>query len=131
MRVLDFARQAFSVVFPGQPTGGYDYRLVTIPGECDFDRFRHPGVQRIGAAKLANPLLAFPRSQVARSCGTMFDFTVRGQAKTLLCAFMSLLLGHGLARKSCRITYRTVAGSMGKGEIYAIARPKFDCQQPG
>src|SRR4051812_1137607 len=84
-----------------------DLRLVAIPGEGFLDGFAHAGVKHFGAAELANPLLRFARSQMARSGRAVLDLPIGRKPKSLLRAFVCLLLGHGWKLNIVRIQHCT------------------------
>ena len=69
--------------------------LVAVSVQGDLDGFAHPGVERFGTAELANPLLRFARSEMARPGRPMLDLPIGRKTKPLLRAFVCLLLGHG------------------------------------
>jgi hypothetical protein len=77
---------------------GY-YVLAAVAVEGFSDAFDHARGKGIGTAEFADPLLVFAAGEVARAGGAVFYFAAGREAKSLLRAFVSLLLGHGLILK--------------------------------
>src|SRR5215218_9103513 len=68
--------------------------LVAVSVEGAGDALDHAGLQRVGAAEFADPLLVLTRGKVARAGGAVLHLAASGEAESLLRAFMCLLLGH-------------------------------------
>lgn len=73
--------------------------LVAVAVEGAGDAFDHAGLQRVGAAEFANPLLIFARGQVAGSSRAVLHFSAGREPEALLRAFVCLLLGHDRGSK--------------------------------
>ena len=68
--------------------------LVAVSVESAGDALDHAGLQRVGAAEFADPLLILAGGKVARASGAVLHLAASGEAKSLLRAFVCLLLGH-------------------------------------
>lgn len=73
--------------------------LVAVAVKGAGDAFDHAGLQRVGAAEFANPLLIFARGQVAGSSRAVLHFSAGREPEALLRAFVCLLLGHDRGSK--------------------------------
>ena len=73
--------------------------LVAVAVEGTGDAFDHARGKGVGAAQFADPFLVFAAREVARAGGSVFYFAAGREAKSLLRAFVSLLLGHDLILK--------------------------------
>ena len=68
--------------------------LITVSGQGIDDRFGGNGVEDASSAPIADGLLGFSGSQVARAGAAVFDLAATGRAKAFFHAFVGLDLGH-------------------------------------